>query len=606
MSNSIIRQLSDTLVNQIAAGEVIENPAAAIKELVENAIDAGATQITITLKQAGKSLIIIDDNGIGMDQNDLLLCLSRHATSKLQDDDLLAIYALGFRGEALPSIGSVSRLTIHSRQAGQAEGWCIECHGGQISELKPSAQKQGTRVEVRDLFYATPARLKFLKSDQAEMMAVKDILNRLAMAYPAIAFECVHDDKRVFHYPAQDMLQRITAVMGKEFQPSAMPIEAAQDDASISLKGFSSLPTLNKGNSKAQYLFVNGRPVRDRLLLGVLKGAYADVVAGNRYPMAALFLDLPHDHVDVNVHPTKAEVRFKNPVQIRNMIFHAIQTALRDNAGQSADLLPHQIQRFTPASSPRSAHRLPKPDYALPNMEFQPQSRVAEAAAPLNYHQNDSEKTAPATPREAVEKGIGAGTGSSYPLGAALAQCHENYIIAQTDTGIVIVDQHAAHERLVYEKMKAEQAAKGVHKQILLIPEVIELSTDQVTLLMQKADILEQAGLVIEAFGEDAVMVREVPSLLSDRLNLHTLIRAIIDEIEEWDTATAVQDRVDHLLATMACHGSVRSGRRLNAEEMNSLLRQMEDTPLSGQCNHGRPTMISLSLNDIEKLFKRS
>lgn len=585
---SIIRQLSDNLINQIAAGEVIENPAAVVKELVENSIDAGADKISIDLRQAGKSLIIIDDNGIGMGAEDLKLSLSRHATSKLNDDDLLAIHSLGFRGEALPSIASVSRMTIRSKTKNTSEAWMIECNGGTIDAPKPISQKQGTRIEIRDLFYSTPARLKFLKSDIAEMMAIKDILNRLAMAYPDIEFQCTHNDKKVFHYKASSQLDRISSIMGREFKPSSMLVEASND--SVILKGFASLPTLNKGNAKSQYLFVNGRPVRDKLLLGVLRGAYADVLAGNRYPMVALFLELPSEDVDVNVHPAKAEVRFKTPTQIRNLMFHGLQTAIREQSNMSASLLPNQIARFSPQS--RKAAPAPQVNYAIPNMEFSPQGRVAE---PQSHYFHDHAHD----PQDAsVEP-------ETYPLGSALAQFHENYIVSQTEDGIVIVDQHAAHERLVYERMKNDVAAQGISRQILLIPEVVNVSQDQMNLLVEQADILATVGFIIEGFGEDAVIVREVPSLLSDRLNIHDMIKNLADEVEDIGTVDGVSEKINHLLATLSCHGSVRSGRRLNTNEMNELLRQMEKTPLSGQCNHGRPTMISLSLDDVERLFKR-
>ena len=584
----IIRQLSDNLINQIAAGEVLENPAAAVKELVENSIDASASKISIDLRQAGKSLIIIDDNGIGMGEDDLKLSLSRHATSKLQSDDLLSVYSLGFRGEALPSIGSVSRMTIQSRQKDEGEAWSISCEAGKIKDVIPSAHKQGTRIEVKDLFCATPARLKFLKSDQAEMMQIKDILHRLAMAYPDIEFICTHNEKKIFHYKKKNQIERISAIMGKEFQSSSMIIETQNED--VILKGFASLPTLNRGNSKAQYLFVNGRPVRDKLLLGVLRGAYADVLAGNRYPMVALFLDLPHDQVDVNVHPTKAEVRFKNPMQIRNLIFHGIQSAIREQSNISAELLPKQIERFASSGSLKSTAS-PKVNYAMPNMDFVPQGRVAEVNEELAPQKNDL------IAKETEDE--------TYPLGSALAQFHENYILAQTQKGIVIIDQHAAHERLVYERMKGELENKGIQRQILLIPEVVPLSQDQVTLLVDQKDLLGNIGFTIEGFGEDSIIVREIPALLSDRLNIHQIVKNLADEVEDLGTVNALEEKINHLLATLSCHGSIRSGRRLNGDEMNALLRQMENTPLSGQCNHGRPTMISLSLDDIEKLFKR-
>lgn len=587
---SIIRQLSDNIANQIAAGEVIENPASAVKELVENSIDAGATSISIDLRQAGKSLIIIDDNGIGMDERDLKLCLSRHATSKMQNNDLLAIESLGFRGEAMPSIGSVSRMLIQSRAKNCDTAWALTCHAGKTSDLQPASQKQGTRIEIRDLFYSTPARLKFLKSDIAEMMAIKEILNRLAMAYPDIEFQCTHNDKRVFHYKQSDQLARISAIMGREFKSSSMIIEAQNED--VSLGGFASLPTLSKGNSKAQYLFVNGRPVRDKLLLGVLRGAYSDVLFGGRYPMVALFLTLPTMDVDVNVHPTKAEVRFKNPTQIRNLLFHGIQSAIREQSSVSASLLPNQISRFSAGNTQRQ--EAPKVNYAIPNMEFSPQSRIAEVTTEFAPSQRDNFQHIDGPDNE-----------THYPLGSALAQFHDNYIVSQTDEGITIVDQHAAHERLVYERMKAEAEDSGIKRQILLIPEVVSVTQDQMNLLIEQKHVLEQVGFVIEGFGDDAIIVREIPSLLSDRLNIHDMVKNLADEVEDLGTVEGVKDKINHLLATLSCHGSVRSGRRLNIQEMNELLRQMESTPLSGQCNHGRPTMITLSLDDIERLFKR-
>lgn len=596
---AVIRQLPETLVNQIAAGEVIENPAAAVKELVENSIDAGATHISVDLRQAGKSLIVVEDNGIGMDYDDLRLSLSRHATSKLQSEDLLAVSSLGFRGEALPSIASVSRMTVSSRARSAQEGWSITVNGGQAEEPKPSSQREGTRIEIRDLFYATPARLKFLKSDQSELMAIKGIMNRLAMAYPDISFSLNHDDKKAMQYPAVEQddfdgrrIDRLGAIMGKDFQKSSMRVYAKAEG--ITLTGFASLPTYSRGNAQHQFLFVNGRPVRDKLLLGVLRGAYADVLARDRYPIVALFLDLPQEQVDVNVHPAKAEVRFRQPMVVRNLLFHGLQTALRENGTQSAAVMPQRSVSFGGGSGghypqrPAAQSYTPKLSYALPEMDYRPQSRVAEPDA-----DNISEQAPADQPSE------------SYPLGAALAQFHENYIVAQTAEGIVLVDQHAAHERLVYERMKDSAQASGVKRQILLVPEVVNLTQDSVHMVMDQADTLEKAGLVIEAFGEDAVIVREVPAILSDKINIQELIKNLADEIEDIGTANGVQEKTNHVLATMACHGSVRSGRRLNRDEMNALLRQMEETPLSGQCNHGRPTYISLSLEEVEKLFKR-
>jgi DNA mismatch repair protein MutL len=579
---AIIRQLPDNLVNQIAAGEVIENPAAAIKELVENSIDAGARCVSVTLRQAGKSLIVIEDDGIGMSQDDLKLCLSRHATSKVPSDDLLNIGSLGFRGEALPSIASVSRIEIQSRANGENDGWMIKAEAGVIGEASPSSIRQGTRITVKDLFYATPARLKFLKSDQAEMMIIKETLNRLAMAYPDIEMRCEHDDRKTFHYRSETLLERISSVMGRDFQTNAMPIESEVEG--IRLSGFASLPTYSRGNARAQYLFVNGRPVKDKLLMGVLRGAYMDVLPRDRYPLVALFVNLEQTEVDVNVHPAKSEVRFKKPMVIRNLIFHGIQNALREHAKASAGLLPSQTVHFQTKIA-----QAPKVNYALPEMDFKPQARVAENKQPLSM----------------VDELVTNETVSDYPLGSALAQFHENYIVSQTKDGIVIVDQHAAHERLVYERMKDNYAQSGVKKQILLIPEIVNLSQDHVAMILEHQSLLNDAGVVLEEFGEGAIIVREIPAILADRLNIQDMVKNLADEVEDLGTVDGVVEKINHLLATMACHGSVRSGRRLNQSEMNDLLRQMEETPLSGQCNHGRPTMISLSLDDVEKLFKR-
>lgn len=602
---TVIRQLPETLVNQIAAGEVIENPAAAVKELVENSIDAGASSVTIDLRQAGKSLICVEDNGIGMNADDLNMCLERHATSKLQDDDLLAVGSLGFRGEALPSIASVSRMTISSRANGADAGWEISVEGGVKQDIRPSSQRQGTRIEIRDLFYATPARLKFLKSDQTELIAIKGIINRLAMAYPDIAFTVHHDDKKIMHYPAVaqgdfegQRLERLAAIMGRDFQAASMPVMAEAEG--IKLTGYASLPTHSRGNAQHQYLFVNGRPVRDRLLMGVLRGAYADVLARDRYPIVALFVDLPQNEVDVNVHPAKAEVRFRKPMVVRNLMFHGLQTSLRRYATQSAaSLSPRAVSyggydggtghgnRVYPSAAAQS--------YSLPDMDFIPQGRVAESAAILP-------QALQAPQAELSEQTL---EQTSYPLGSALAQFHENYILAQTDTGIVLVDQHAAHERLVYERMKQHALESGIKRQILLVPEIVNLNPDSVMTLVAHAEMLEQAGLVVEAFGEDAVIIREIPAILSGKLNIAEMIRNLADEAEDIGTTDGLQEKINHVLATMACHGSVRSGRRLNRDEMNALLRQMEETPMSGQCNHGRPTYISLSLEEVEKLFKR-
>lgn len=590
---TVIRQLPETLVNQIAAGEVLESPAAAVKELVENSIDAGATKISITLRQAGKSLICIEDNGIGMTQDDLRLCLSRHATSKLPDEDLLNIGSLGFRGEAIPSIAAVSRMTLESRSRGSNEAWKINVNGGNHSDMEPSPLQEGTKITVSDIFYATPARLKFLKSDQAEIMAVKNVIHRLAMAYPDIQFNVTHNDKKILSLPAASLHDRLASLLGREFTQSSMPIDASAEG--ISLSGLASLPTHSRGNAHHQYLFINNRPVKDKLLLGVLRGAYSDVLARDRFPVVVLFVDIEPTEVDVNVHPAKAEVRFRKPMIVRNLIFHAIQNGLRQYGRQSAVTLPAQSVSFASGSSRAAA--LPKTAYTSPSfdmMDLQPHHRVQEAASNLESGFQCNENVIHPIPRH-----------EDYPLGAAIAQFHDNYIISQTKGGIIIVDQHAAHERLVYERMKEDQSKNGITRQILLVPEVVSLSQDQVTLLMEQQDVLKEAGLVIENFGDDAVIVREIPSLLGEKVDIQSLIRNLADEVEDIGTVDGLKEKTDYVLATLSCHGSVRSGRRLNIEEMNALLRQMEKTDFSAQCNHGRPTYISLSLSEVEKLFKR-
>ena len=591
---AIIRQLPDNIINQIAAGEVVEGPAAVIKELVENAIDAGASRVDVSVRHGGKSLIIIDDDGMGMAKEDLSLCLHRHATSKLPNNDLVMIQALGFRGEALPSIASVSNLSIetHDRQTGEA--WEVITQAGRQIDLRPCSRAKGTRVTVMDLFHPTPARLKFLKTDQAEMMAIKETMNRLAMIYPDIAFSLTHQDSKMLSYPSASRIDRVKAVMGRDFSSACVPVSIAAEG--VSVQGYISLPTYSRGNSKSQYLCVNGRPVKDRLLLGVLRGAYADVLAKGRYPLVCLFIDLPAEDVDVNVHPAKAEVRFRRPMVVKGLIYRAIQNALEEHGTQSVAQANFPMQNMTARSVFRSSYHAPARTQVaaamsefLPQMPMQPQAKVAE----------------PYRPYEVETAVIEQRVQDQYPLGSALAQFHENYILAQTANGIVLVDQHAAHERLVYESMKESYQKAGIKRQGLLVPEVVHLDPDHVMMLCEQKSAFEEAGLVIDSFGDDAIIVREVPAIFGGKASVDTMIKTLADEIEELGQSNLITEKVNHILATMACHGSVRSGRRLNADEMNTLLRKMEETPLSGQCNHGRPTYISLSLDDIEKLFKR-
>jgi DNA mismatch repair protein MutL len=609
-----IRRLPETLVNRIAAGEVIERPAAAIKELVENALDAGARQIDVVLRDGGRSYISVTDDGCGMAPEELQLALERHATSKLPDDDLVHIKTLGFRGEALPSIGAVSRLTVSSRARGSDDAWSLAVEGGRRGALTPAAQAPGTRVEVRDLFFATPARLKFLKTARSEQQHALNAIQRLAMAHPQVGFTVSDGTRTLLRLAAgggdlmdgdlfDARLARLGAIMTREFPENALAVEAEREGARLS--GHIALPTLNRGNAQHQYLFVNGRPVRDKLLHGAIRGAYQDFLAHDRHALVALFLELPADAVDVNVHPAKTEVRFREPGLIRGLIVGACRHALAA-AGHRASTSVAQaaLGAFRPGQSqgggPAQAWRGRAGGYDLPGAVA---GMLAEAQAPLADLQAGpaaraeiQHAAAPETARESALR--------DYPLGAARAQVHETYVVAQTADGIVIVDQHAAHERLVYERMKHQLADAGVARQTLLIPEVVELDSGGAERLLERAEELAALGLVIESFGQGSIVVREVPALLGD-LDIGGLIRDLADELAELGQSMLLKERLQEVCGTMACHGSVRAGRRLNLDEMNALLRQMEATPHSGQCNHGRPTYVELKLADIERLFGR-
>ncbi len=596
----MIRQLDETAINRIAAGEVIERPASAVKELVENAVDAGARRIDITVAQGGKSLIRVADDGCGMQASDLPLALSRHATSKIDGSDLLDIRSFGFRGEALPSLGAVGRLSITSRRAGQ-EAAEINVSGGRADPVRPAALTSGTVVELRDLFFATPARLKFLRSDRAEMQALTDVVKRLAMAEPSIGFT-LRDatgggDRVVLRYPAEtgdlfDALHgRLGAVMGREFIDNALRIDTEREG--IRLTGYAALPTYSRGAAVSQFLFVNGRPVRDKLLIGALRGAYADYLSRDRHPAAALFIDCDPHKVDVNVHPAKAEVRFREPALVRGLIVSALRHALHD-AGHRASttVADATLSALRPEGTP------PPRVYQMdrPSLDARAASYQMQAPAP-----GFAEMSAPSArfePEQTPEA-------EALPLGAARAQVHENYIIAQTETGIVIVDQHAAHERLVYERLKTQMAETGVKAQALLIPEVVELSEGDAARLLDAAPDLAQLGLEIERFGPGAIAVRATPAPLGE-VAAKPLIEDVVDELSESGETRLVREKVEAILSRMACHGSIRSGRRMRAEEMNALLREMEATPHSGQCNHGRPTYVELRLSDIERLFGRT
>ena len=580
-----IRQLPPVLVNRIAAGEVVERPAAAVKELVENAIDAGATRIDVILREGGQALISVADNGSGMTPEELSMAVERHCTSKLPDDTLLEIEHLGFRGEALPSIGAVSRLSITSRPPGADSAWEIRVEGGTKHAPTPAAHPPGTRVEVRDLFFATPARFKFLKSPRSERDHAVDAVKRLAMAYPGIAFSVTADDDRVIlRLPAElpgEMARpaRLAALLGRDFGENSVPVDALRDG--YHLTGLIGLPTLNRGLPRDQYLVVNGRPVRDRLLIGTVRAAYQDVLARDRHPVVALFLDAPPAEIDVNVHPAKAEIRFRDAGRVRGLVVGALRAAL-DAAGQRSS---------TTASAAALASFQPSPGFSAPRFNFPPPS------LPRGLAESGNEFLRPDAPPPVPQP-------TDAPLGSARAQLHGTYILAETENGVVLVDQHAAHERLVYEKMKEGLARHGVARQTLLLPEIVELDPALASRVAARADELAEFGLVLEPFGPGAVIVREVPALVPG-LDVKSLVRDLADELAEWDAALSLKERIESVCGTLACHSSVRAGRRLSQPEMDALLRQMEATPNSGQCNHGRPTYIVLQLADIERLFGR-
>jgi DNA mismatch repair protein MutL len=634
-SAGIIRLLSERTINRIAAGEVVERPASAVKELVENSIDAGASRIDVVMIDGGRSLIQVIDDGRGMGPDELVLAVERHATSKLSDEDLVNIASLGFRGEALASIGAVAKLTVTSRAKDADEAWSICVDAGAKAEVKPASINAGTKIEVRDLFYATPARLKFMKTARTEYGQAGDVLKRLAMAHPTIAFSLSDGNRTTFRAPptaglTEDVrLERLGAILGKEFRENALAIDAEREG--LKLTGFAGLPTYSRGNAQHQYLFVNGRPVKDRLLIGAVRGAYQDYLARDRHPVLSLFLEVPNEFVDVNVHPAKAEVRFKDAGLVRGLIVSALRHALAE-AGHRASttvagaalgaMKPHTGNTAGPLPWNRQGERpnLPSgfgavvdqlyaPNTGSSNLRFEdsaqqlkldPKGAIDRPSAPLvqqndqgqhpdTYVMHDQHTEAP---------------NNDFPLGVARGQVHATYIVSQTDDGIVIVDQHAAHERLVYERMKIAMDATGVARQALLLPEVVELEEGPAERLLVRVDELASLGLIIEAFGEGAVVVREVPALLG-KVDVKGLVRDLADELTEYDQALSLKEKLEEVCGTMACHGSVRSGRRLNVDEMNALLREMEATPHSGQCNHGRPTYVELKLADIEKLFGR-
>lgn len=606
-----IRQLSPGTINRIAAGEVIERPASVIKELVENAVDAGAREIEVVTARGGLSLIRVSDDGSGMAPDDLRLCIERHATSKLHEDDLFDIRSFGFRGEALPAIGSVARLEIVSRAKGAGAAFAIVVDKGSREPIRPAALNRGTRVEVRDLFSATPARLKFLKSERAENQATTDTVKRLAMANPQVAFTLVTGERTSLALPRQEaspegLLARLARIMGRDFAADA--VDVTDEREGVRIAGFVALPTLNRGDASQQFLFVNGRPVKDRLLIGALRAAYGDTLPRGRHPYLALFIDLEPREVDVNVHPAKTEVRFKESGRVRSLVIGSVRRVLENNATRASSRGGREtIEAF--AQEGRSGPRLPvggaiaggrasaRTSYAFASEMQAPGGFAEEAQVPLDaLDATSAEASAHAEP---VKEDV-----LDRPLGAARAQLHETYIVSQTRDAVVIVDQHAAHERLVFERLKKMLANGGVARQGLLIPEIVDLMPEEAEAVLEKAGELATLGLVVDGFGTNAIAVREIPALLG-HCDIGGLVRDLAAEILDEREQGALTERLEAVASRMACHGSVRAGRRLSAAEMNALLREMEATPYSGQCNHGRPTYVELKLGDIERLFGR-
>jgi DNA mismatch repair protein MutL len=594
-----VRQLPETIVNRIAAGEVVERPASAVKELVENAIDAGASRIEVFTEGGGRRRIVVADDGAGMTRADLALAVDRHATSKLDDEDLLRIHTLGFRGEALPSIGAVARLSIATRHATEPHAWSIAVDGGEKSPIQPAALGRGTRVEANDLFFATPARLKFLKTDRTEAEAIRETVRRLAMARPEIAFTLAGEERAPVTWAAAlpdapGRLARLSDILGAEFRASAIAVAAEREG--IVVEGFAAAPSLTRANALGQYLFVNGRPVRDRLMLGAVRGAYADYLPRDRHPVLALFVTLDAREVDANVHPAKTEVRFRQAALVRALIVHALKEGLaREGRRTAANGAGAVAGAFRGQSGPLAWDWRQSPSAPSPTggRGFDERSQ-----APFAHGFDVGAPTADTRMPDAAPDLL------DRPLGAARTQIHDAYIVAQTRDGLIVVDQHAAHERIVYERLKAQMARDGVARQMLLIPEIVEMDEASVERLAARSGELAQFGLAVEPFGPGAIAVRETPAMLG-QADARALVRDLAEHMSEWDEALPLERRLMHVAATMACHGSVRAGRRLKGEEMNALLREMEITPNSGQCNHGRPTYVELKLADIEKLFGR-
>ena len=607
-----IRHLPDQLVNQIAAGEVIERPASALKELIENSLDADASRISVDLAEGSLLGLIVSDDGAGMAQDELILAVQRHATSKLPHDNLVDIQFFGFRGEALPSIGSVSQLRLFSRQHADLHGWALTVRHGNADQPEPAAGERGTRIEINDLFASVPARLKFMKTQKTEAGQCYDVVRRFAMSRPDVSFILTDSGRTVLQLPAQDtsddgFARRLSEILGPVFARESVFVEA--EKPGIRLTGYAGLPTMNRATAAQIYLFVNGRPVRDRQLLGAVRAGYQDMIPRGRHPVLVLFLTIETKAVDVNVHPAKAEVRFRDAASVRGLLVGALSSALR-SAGMQATAEGGETALRQFSHAPSFGYRGSSGRYSL-----QPESQNSLLAA-QTFQQRS--KPSPdfliqAPPQAKYDAGPDLPDSladeeailSAYPLGAAKAQLHKTYIVAETSSGLCVIDQHAAHERLVMEQMKAQYSQGQVKSQSLLLPEIVELPYDQIEAVAAEAEQLRNTGLEVEAFGPGAVMVRAVPALLG-QTDVKNLIRDLAEELVQLGGTTALEDKIGHILATLSCHSSVRSGRRLNADEMNALLRQMEITPAAGQCNHGRPTFITLTLADLEKLFGRT
>lgn len=627
MSNLSIRLLPQNLINQIAAGEVVERPSAALKELIENSIDAGSTRIDIKIQEGGKTYFCVTDNGKGMTKSELELCIERHATSKLPDDDLFHICFLGFRGEALPSIASVAKLSITSRTKEMDEAWKISVEGGIKKDLAPVPATYGTTVEVRDLFFATPARLKFLKSAQSEMLNIKDTVNRLAMAYPQIHFSLSDEKRTILNYtPAATLLTRIAQVIGKAFDENALAIEA--DYEGTKLTGFVGLPTYTRSTSQDQYLFVNGRFVKDKVLIGAIRGAFQGLIGHDTHPVLALFLSVPQQEVDVNVHPAKTEVRFANAPKIRGLLVSSIRNVLAENGHRTSSTIGiGALEKSIPVpfSTKSSSFSFNKPSFfnqSLKQEEIIENFNTSDNSFGLQEPQPHSFSDLPSQKQEFInfseptfsvksyeeehleqENQISPQTEIFPPLGFAKAQMHETYIVSQTKDSIIITDQHAAHERLTYERLIKNH--ESLQSQLLLIPEIIDLSEDEAIILLERAEELKTFGFIIEPFGGNSIVVREMPALLN-KTNISKLMVDLAQTLKEFEDTVLLKDKIKDICARMACHGSIRAGRNLTIPEMNALLRQMEECTTSGQCIHGRPTYIELKLPDVERLFGRS